>query len=144
MKTLLLALALLLLAGCSATKEPSAYGAIAADEATTAIGLSQGLTELNPIAWAATPLSIAAVEYAYTLPAEEGTPIIHMVRSSKWGISASNLLMIAGLGPVSFFAGGVVGALIWTSGADEREYAYWCAEWMATPGNTCLPFKAPA
>lgn len=126
MKLIALILAALL-CGCSVTKEPGAYGAIAADTATTAAGLAAGATEMNPLGWAVLPLSIGLVEYAGTLPPEEGVPLVHAVSAAKWGAAASNLLVLAGAGPASFIVGLGLWWHLWTQGQPEREFWAICA-----------------
>ena len=85
MKRLLAFFIATLLCGCSVFKEPEAYGAIAADTATTAAALARaGFVEANPLGWAVVPLSIGAVEYAQTLPPEKGVVLVDAIGSVKW------------------------------------------------------------
>lgn len=120
--------ALGLLTACSITKEPGAYGAIAADTATTAIGLTlPGVVELNPLGWAVPVVSIAVVEYAKTLPPEEGVPLIHSMTATKWGVSVSNLFLFLGAAPAGLVAGVGVGYYLWQEGQGEREFWAICA-----------------
>lgn len=140
--TMLLALAL---AGCSVTKQPGAYGGVAADGVSTAVALSMpNIVEANPIGYLTIPLRIAAIEYAEKLPPVEGVPIIHAVKSVSWMAATSNVLVIAGAAnPVALAAGAAVLAYTWHAGADEREYAAFCADWISQKaGNNCKPWVA--
>lgn len=140
----LAALALAILAaGCSVTKEPGAYGAIAADTLSTKAALAAGGVEVNPLGWATLPLSIGLVEHAKTLPPEERVPLVHSVSAVKWGAAAANLAGMA-FGPAGLFVGIAIGGLIWDHGAPEREYWAICAQWRAdNPAHRCLPFGVP-
>ena len=140
MKPLFIALSVMLITGCSVMREPAAYGAIGADTASTALGLSAGAVELNPLGIATLPLSIAAVEYAATLPADQGLPITHGISAVKWGAAASNVVGLA-FGPVGYLVGAGVGLILWDRGSIEREYANVCRAWLdEKPGNLCKPF----
>ena len=98
---------------------------------------------MNPLGWAVVPLSIGLVEHAQTLPDHERIPLVQSVAAVKWGAAASNFLMLAGAGPAGLVVGLAVAGVLWQQGSGEREYAAWCAQWIAEkPGNHCLPFVA--
>lgn len=142
MKTPFIALCVTLISGCSVMHEPGAYSAIGADTASTAIGLSAGAAELNPLGIATLPLSIAIVEHAETLPANERLPIVHGISAVKWGAATSNVVGLA-FGPVGYIFGGAVGLVLWNQGSGEREYANVCRAWMdQAAGNWCKPFRS--
>jgi hypothetical protein len=114
----------LLTTGC-AISQP--YSAVAADAATTAVGVSiPGIAEANPIGWATVPLRMVVIDQAKKLPIAEGTPVLHFVSATSWGAAISNLLVIAGAGPFGLAAGVMVGAGIWASGENERMFWRMC------------------
>lgn len=120
----------LALSGCSVMQEKSAYGAVAADTATTAYGLTMpGIVEANPLGWITLPLSIAMIEHAKTLPPEEGVPRIHAITAGKWGVALSNTLLFLGAAtPYGLLTGAILATYLWTDGQGEREFWAICAQ----------------
>lgn len=100
----------------------------AADVGSTALALSQGLSEANPIALPALPLRLALVEHAKSLPPEQGVPIIESSRAAGWGFGAHNIAMLLApeLAPV---IGLVAWIAVWHQSAEEREFLRICA-WL--------------
>lgn len=109
--------------------EVEAYGGIAADAASTALALSApGIVEMNPLGWATVPLRIMAVEYAKSLPEEEGKPMMQTITAAGWGAAANNLLVLAGASSVAApIVGIAVGYALWKQGEPEREFWAICA-----------------
>ena len=133
MKRLSLTLAALVLAGCSGV--PVSVGA---DAATTAVGLSQGLVEANPLGWATVPLRLAAIEHSKSMPEGEGAELRASVDAFSWGAAASNIALIAtGATPVGIVAGMVVGLASWQASEKEREFYRFC-EQVKTSQERCV------
>ena len=115
------------LLGCaSGPTEP--YRAVAADAATTAVGLSApGIAEANPLGWATVPLRIFLIEQARQMPEAQGKPRLHALTAASYGAALSNLLVLSGapvlLGPL---AGLALAAYLWREGETEREFARLC------------------
>lgn len=109
--------------------EVDAYGGIAADAASTALALSApGIVEMNPLGWATVPLRILAVQYAKSLPEEEGKPMMQGINAAGWGAAANNLLVLAGASSVAApIIGIAVGYALWKKGEPEREFWAICA-----------------
>jgi hypothetical protein len=109
--------------------EQEAYLGTAADAATTAAALaSPGLGEMNPLGWATVPLRLGIMQYAKTLPREEGQPVMDAVSASGWGAAANNLLVLAGASGVAApIVGLAIGYAVWKSGETEREFWHMCA-----------------
>ena len=114
----LAALAMCLICGTSQA-QTQAYSGIAADGVSTAIGLARGAVELNPLGWATIPLRIGMVEYAKTLPREQGQPIIDATAAIGWGAALSNI--------VAPGVGLMVGLILWQQGSEERAFLDACA-----------------
>lgn len=123
MRAIILTALVMLAAGNAHAQE----AAIAADAATTAIGLSHGFVEANPIGLVGIPLRLAATQYARTLPEQEGQPILDAVDSASWGAAAANLLTLAGAGPAGLVVGVVIAGKLWADGAEKREFLIACA-----------------
>jgi hypothetical protein len=122
-----------------------AYGGLAADAISTAVGLSlPGVVEMNPLGWAALPLRILAIEHAKTLPREQAQPILDGTKAAGWGAAANNLLVLAGAGPAAPLVGLAVGIAIWKSGEDERNFWQACAVHRADNPNLKCEFKTLA
>lgn len=122
-----------------------AYGGVAADVVSTAVGLSvPGIVELNPLAAISLPLRIMAIEHAKTLPREQAQPILDKTEAAGWGAAANNLLVLAGAGSIAPVIGLAVGYAIWKSGEDERNFWQACAVHRADNPNIKCEFKALA
>lgn len=141
------ALALSLLTGCAGQLRQSAHGAIAADAATTIVGVGSGLAqESNPLIsspgalLASVILRAGAVEYINTLPEPQRTTGLSAFNGLTWGVVASNLVTMAlHSTPVGLAAGVAVGWQIWRSTADERVFAAICAdEKTRNPALVCV------
>ena len=122
-----------------------AYGGLAADAISTAVGLTvPGIVELNPLAAISLPLRIMAIEHAKTLPREQAQPILDSTQAAGWGAAANNLLVLAGAGTIAPVVGLAVGYAIWKSGEDERNFWQACAVHRADNPNIKCEFKALA
>jgi len=125
--------------------------AIAADAASTAAGLAAGAAEANPIGWATIPLRLFALEYAKTLPKEEGVQIEHVISAGGWGAAANNVCIVGAiltggaLAPLCPMVGMATGLHLWTQGQGEREFWAICAQeriYWGNPDMTCT-YTAP-
>jgi len=127
------ATAALAIAACIASTvahagEQDAFSGVAADAATTGAALATpGITEANPLGWATVPLRLAAIQYAKTLPKEQGQPVMDAVSASGWGAAANNLMVLAGASTVAPVIGFAIGYAVWKSGEEEREFWQACA-----------------
>jgi hypothetical protein len=93
----------------------------AADTASTAVALSKGLTELNPLGFAGTvAMKVAAIAYIKQLPEEEHAASYGIVSSFWGGATANNLCWLTGAGPFCMALGIVTALYLWDSGAEER------------------------
>ena len=126
-KNLIVASLMMAVASMACAGEKEAYLGTAADAATTAAALATpGFVETNPLGWATVPLRIAAIQYAKSLPREEGQPIMDAVSATGWGAAAGNLLMLAGVGAAAPVVGIAVGYSVWKKGETEREFWHLC------------------
>jgi hypothetical protein len=123
--------------GCAVLRDSPGIGA---DAATTAAGLAQGASELNPLGWATIPIRLGIIAHAETLPRQEALPIIDATNAAGWGAAASNVLTIAGaVLPGAIAVGFAVAWLYWQNGAQEREFAVQCAIFRAIDSSrTCV------
>ncbi len=134
----LIAFALALLTGC-ASAQHAAQPAVAADVATTAVGLSiPGITEANPAAILSLPIRIAIIDHARNMPVAEATPVLHTITASSMGAAVNNLLVIAGFGGFAPVVGLMVAAGVWANGADERDYWRGCEIHRRLANNKAL------
>jgi hypothetical protein len=63
--------------------ETEAYTGIAADAVSTGLALSaSGVVEMNPMGWATIPIRLAMVQYAKSLPEEEGRPMMQSISAA--------------------------------------------------------------
>jgi ABC-type Fe3+ transport system permease subunit len=115
------ALILVLATGGCASQQ---YSAVAADAATTAVGLSiPGVVEMNPLGFATVPIRMAIIDHAKRQPIAEGTKTLHAVSASSWGAAANNALIVAGAGTaIALPIGIVVAWMVWKNGEPEREF----------------------
>lgn len=99
--------------------------AAGADTASTAVALSSGLVELNPLGpVGAIAMKAAVMGYIQGLPEHERTPAYHLA-SSTWADAAANkLCWLAGAGPVCMLLGALTGRWIWQSGERQRGKAW--------------------
>jgi hypothetical protein len=126
-QNLILASLMMLATSMACAGEKEAYLGTAADAASTAAALATpGFVETNPLGWATVPLRIAAIQYAKSLPREEGQPIMDGVSATSWGAATSNLLMLAGMGAAAPIVGIAVGYSVWKKGETEREFWHLC------------------
>jgi hypothetical protein len=108
--------------------EQDAYTGVAADAASTGAALATpGITEANPLGWATVPLRLAAIQYAKTLPREQGQPVMDAVSASGWGAAANNMMVLAGASTVAPIIGIAIGYAVWKSGEEERGFWEACA-----------------
>jgi hypothetical protein len=114
---------------CAHAGEQDAYSGIAADAATTGLALSApGLAEANPMGWATVPLRLMMVQYAKSLPREQGQPIMDATAAVGWAAAANNLLALAGASVAGPLVAVAVGYSMWKKGEPEREFWAICAE----------------
>lgn len=113
-----------------ASIDPAAYDlALAgqlADVASTAVGLSMGLTEANPLGLLVLPLKYGALSYSKTLPLHECINLRKLSGGFGWGAAAMNVATIAGLGPVGLVIGLAVG--IGVADSVEKDAPVRCVE----------------
>jgi hypothetical protein len=122
--------------------EEQAYTGVAADAATTGAALATpGIAEMNPLGWATVPLRVAAIQYAKTLPREEGQPVMDAVSASGWGAAANNLLVLAGASAAAPVVGLAIGYAVWKSGEEEREFWEACAVHKQMDPNVKCEYK---
>ncbi len=146
MKHIALTLAAILLTGCaSMTPRERAQAGVGADLATTAVGLSVGLVEANPLGILTIPLSFAVIEHCDTLPEVEAASCHHQNAAVREGLAVNNALLIAGkllstvVNPYFALAAGAAWAINrWSDGAAEREFSELCATHKALAGNPSL------
>jgi hypothetical protein len=120
--------------------EVEAYGGIAADAVSTGFALAApGVTEMNPLGWATIPIRIAMVQYAKSLPEEEGRPMMQSITAAGWGAAANNLLVLAGASTIAApVLGLAVTYALWKKGEPEREFWAICAaQKKVSPGLKC-------
>lgn len=142
-----LVIVLALLTGCASLRD-SAQASIAADTATSAVGVGSGLAlEANPLITSpgalagSVVLRVAAVEWINTTqPEPVRTEALAAVNSVWWGVVVSNtLVLIAAANPVSLVAGLMVGLGLWKSTEMRREFAAMCAAARReTPALVCI------
>jgi hypothetical protein len=136
------ALVCLAVASNARAGEVEAYSGIAADAVTTGIALSvPGIAETNPLGWATIPIRLAVMQYAKSLPREEGQPVMDAVSASGWGAAASNLAVLAGAGAAAPILGIAVGYAIWKNGQPEREFWTACAVHRSADAGVNCEFK---
>lgn len=101
-----------------------ALASAGADTVTTAVALSSGLVELNPLGpVGALLVKGLAIGYVRAQP-EQDQARHYNVLSSFWsGAAASNLCWISGGGPFCFLIGAVTGGWLWNTGETERANA---------------------
>lgn len=123
MARLLSTLALLLVLSGTARANTAELALVTAgaDTVTTAVALSSGLIELNPLGpVGALIVKGLAITYVRAQP-EEDQARHYNVMSSFWGgAAASNLCWISGGGPFCFLIGAATGGWMWNSGEKER------------------------
>lgn len=108
--------------------EVGAYGGIAADAVSTGLALAApGIVEANPLGWVTIPIRLAMMQYAKSLPREEGQPVMDTVSAGGWGAAMNNLAVLAGAGAAAPVLGIVVGYAVWKSGEKERDFWTTCA-----------------
>jgi len=138
-------LLLTLLTGCANLRQ-SANTAIAADAATTSIGIASGVaSEGNPLITspaglaASVVLRLGLVEYANRMPEPGRTTNLSVLNAVTWGIVASNLgVMALHSTPLGLVIGVGTGWQLWRSTADARAFAAICAdEKTRKPGLVC-------
>ena len=148
MKYLILALALL--AGAAQAQE-RACGLAATDAVMTTVAVGTDIAgEANllinsPLALlTSVAVRCAAAEYISTLPEPQRTAGLHTIEAVTLGIVANNAVqLLAGMsgvyiGPLGLVFGAVMGYRDWLAGAEEREFALQCAQFLAQgPGRSC-------
>jgi len=93
----------------------------AADTASTAVALSKGLIELNPLGFAGTvAMKVVAIAYIKQLPEEEHAVSYGIVSSFWGGATANNLCWLTGAGPFCIVLGIVTALHLWDSGVEQR------------------------
>lgn len=95
--------------------------AAGADTLTTAVAISSGLVELNPLGPVGALLAKGvALGLVRTLPAEEQASHYNLMSSFWSGAAVNNLCWVAGGGPVCFLIGTFAGKWAWDSGESKR------------------------
>ena len=95
-----------------------------ADTITTAVALSSGLVELNPLgSVGALVVKGLAMGYVRAQPEHEQARHYNMLSSFWGGAAASNLCWISGGGPFCFLLGAMAGGWLWNTGEKERAVA---------------------
>jgi hypothetical protein len=125
---------LVTLTGCANLKQ-SAQSSVAADAATTVVGVASGIAaEANPLIAgpagliASVGLRLLVINEIDKLPEAERVKPLAQMSSLTWGIAASNLAVIAaGSNPVGLVIGLIAGYSVWKSTEDERLIAQNCA-----------------
>lgn len=109
----------------------AATTAAVADGVTTAMALSAGAVEMNPLVatspvglLALTGLKIGLVQFSETLPEEEKRTVMKTT-SALWGGAAVNnlLVLLAAPPPISIVAGLVTGFALWNQMEEKYEKA---------------------
>ena len=97
---MLISMVAMVVAACTTQQGKSVATAQSIDLTTTAIGLSQGLVEANPLGIALIPVKYGVTKYIDTRPCEEGVAIEKVTNSIIYGVSGWNLALITGLSPI--------------------------------------------
>jgi hypothetical protein len=126
----LLAVGLLLLAGCASTPRGQAIEGHAADVGTTAVALSQPIAgtqfaEMNPLGWAAIPLKAYMINRGKQIEdCQERREWYRMGSQVGWGAAGWNggqmLAVAAGAGPVAIVGAGIVSAVSFVRWSGDR------------------------
>jgi hypothetical protein len=99
----------------------TALTAATVDTASTAVALSKGLTELNPLGFGGTvAMKVAAIAYIKQLPEEDHADAYGIVSSFWGGAATNNLCWLTGAGPLCIILGIITALHMWDSGAEER------------------------
>ncbi|MES2979265.1 MAG: hypothetical protein V4731_12645 [Pseudomonadota bacterium] len=120
--------------------ENDALNAVAADAATTALALSAGLTELNPLGAIGSIIVKAGTMAIIKDMPETQRPAQYNMVSALWsGAAASNLCWLTGAGPACFLVGYIRSHYVWNAGADERTFWAMCeGERRVKPDLKCV------
>lgn len=111
---LALAAVLALLTACATPQDAALKDAVAgqaADGATTAIGLAQGLSEANPLGLGLLIVKPGLIAFANTRPEPGRTALLQSLSGIGWGAAAHNLCVIA-FDPASVVACLVAGVAV--------------------------------
>lgn len=110
MKTILLVILLTITSGCTTLNRPSPETSAIADIATTAVALSKGYTELNPLGFAGSTLFKGVYLYKRDSLSPEERATTDRIASSLWlGAAVNNLAVLAGVVmPFNLFIGSIV------------------------------------
>lgn len=136
-----LILATLILTGCaSLTPRDQALQAVAADSASTAIGIgAMGLSEANPLGLAAIPLTFVLIDHCDKKPEAERITCHHTHAAVRWAAVTWNVCSFAG-GPICAIPAALVGRHVWKRGEPVRQFAAECdrhRELFASPHLVC-------
>jgi len=104
---MVIAIVAMAVSACATSYGKSVATAQGVDIGTTAVALSQGFTEGNPLGLALLPVKYGVTKYADTRPCEEGVQLEKVINTVTYAASGWNIAMIAGANPI---AGVVVGA----------------------------------
>ena len=140
--------ALVTLSGCANLKQ-SAQSSVAADAATTVVGVASGIAvEANPLIAGPAGLLVSVgarllvLNEIEKLPEPDKTRALAQFNALTWGIAASNLAIIAAASnPIGLIAGLVAGYSVWKSTEDERLFAQSCAFFRLTDPTVKCVFK---
>jgi hypothetical protein len=118
------ALLLVLSGPAHANTAELALASAGADTLTTAVALSSGLVELNPLGPVGSLLVKGlAMGYARSQPEPEQARQYNLMSSVWSGAAVSNLCWISGAGPFCFLVGAAAGGWLWNRGENERAKA---------------------
>jgi hypothetical protein len=115
MKTILLLILSLILVGCTTVNRPSPEAAALVDIGTTAVALSRGATELNPLGLVGSSLLKGVYLYNQDKIPPQDREFADKLSSSLWiGAAANNIAVMLGIvSPFHFAIGIVVGIIIY-------------------------------
>lgn len=133
-----LALLIVLSGPAHANTAELALATAGADTVTTAVALSSGLVELNPLGpVGALIVKGLAMGYVRSQPEQEQARSYNLMSSFWGGAAASNLCWISGGGPLCFLIGAAAGGWLWNTGENERATALE-AKRLSTPAPLAL------
>lgn len=133
-----LALLALCLAGCSSMPAGPVIGQ-GADVATTAVGLSMGAAELNPLGMAALAVKLPLIALANDQAEPQRTHDLTFIEAMGWTAAGWNIGMLALGPPFAIVAAVGAGVVAWNRNADKRELVAECTRHKAVREPQGLP-----
>lgn len=110
--TILTTLATLSLLGCASDPGRSIAVAQGADIGSTAIGLSQGFAEANPLGLVVLPVKLSLAGWADDQPCTEAAKAEKIINSITYTAVGNNVALLAGINPA---AGAAIGLTMFLS-----------------------------